>query len=149
PRMPAIYIPMALRRHVRQRAQGRCEYCLLHQDDVPLSHHIDHILPRKHGGRTVSRNLALACLDCNRWKGSDLSAIDSATGAITPLFNPRAHVWQEHFALAETQIVGLTSVGRATVTLLQFNEPRRVIQRRVLIDVAVAILLTRDASARR
>jgi hypothetical protein len=29
----------------------------------------------------------------------------------------------------------LTSVGRATVALLQFNEPRRVIQRRVLVDV--------------
>ena len=70
-----------------------------------------------------------------RWKGSDLSAIDSATGMVTSLFNPRAHVWQEHFALAGAQIVGLTSVGRATVALLQFNEPRRVIQRRVLIDV--------------
>ena len=133
--MPSIYIPVALRRHVRQRAQGRCEYCLLHQDDLALSHHIDHILPRKPGGHTVSSNLALACLDCNRRKGSDLSAIDAATGAITPLFNPRVHVWQEHFALAGAQIVGLTSVGRATVALLQYNEPRRVIQRRVLIDV--------------
>ena len=133
--MPSIYIPVALRRHVRQRAQRRCEYCLLHQDDVPLSHHIDHILPRKHGGRTVSSNLALACLDCNRWKGSDLSTIDSATGAITPLFNPRIHVWQEHFALEGAKIVGLTSVGRATATLLQFNEPRHLIQRRALIAV--------------
>jgi len=133
--MPSIYIPVALRRRVRQRARNRCEYCLLHQDDVALSHHIDHILPRKHGGHTVSGNLALACLECNRWKGSDLSAIDSATGAITPLFNPRAHVWQEHFALEGSQIVGLTSIGRATAALLQFNEPRRVVQRRVLIDV--------------
>ena len=133
--MPSIYVPVALRRRVRQRAQERCEYCLLHQDDVPLSHHIDHILPRKHGGHTVSSNLALACLECNWRKGSDLSAIDSATGTITPLFNPRAHVWQEHFALAGAQIVGLTSVGRATVALLQFNAPRRVIQRRVLLDV--------------
>ena len=133
--MPSIYIPVALRRRVRQRAQERCEYCLLHQDDVPLSHHIDHILPRKHGGHTVSSHLALACLECNRGKGSDLSTIDPATGAITPLFNPRAHMWQEHFALEGAQIVGLTSVGRATVILLQFNEPRRVIQRRVLIEV--------------
>ena len=133
--MPSIYIPVAVRRRVRQRAQEQCEYCLLHQDDVPLSHHIDHILPRKHGGHTVSSNLALACLECNRGKGSDLSAIDPATGAITPLFNPRAHAWQEHFALEGAQIVGLTSVGRATAALLQFNEPRRITQRRVLIDV--------------
>jgi 5-methylcytosine-specific restriction endonuclease McrA len=115
--MPSIYIPVALRRHVRQRAQGRCEYCLLHQDDIPLSHHVDHILPRKHGGHTVSSNLALACLDCNRSKGSDLSTIDTATGVITPLFNPRVYVWQEHFVLEGAQIVGLTSMGRATVIL--------------------------------
>ena len=133
--MPSIYIPAALRRRVRQRAQERCEYCLLHQDDVAFSHHIDHILPRKHGGHTVSSNLAFACLECNRWKGSDLSAIDSVTGVITPLFNPRAHMWQEHFTMEGAQIVGLTSVGRAKVALLQFNEPRRIIQRRVLIDV--------------
>jgi hypothetical protein len=64
-----------------------------------------------------------------------MSAIDSAMGAITPLFNPRVHVWQERFALEGARIVGLTSVGRAMVILLQFNAPRRVIQRRVLIDV--------------
>jgi hypothetical protein len=37
------------------------------------------------------------------------------------------------FLAKGAQIVGLTSVGRATATLLQFNEPRRLIQRRALI----------------
>jgi HNH endonuclease len=133
--MSTRYIPAALRRRVRQRAQERCEYCQLHQDDVPLTHQIDHIIPRKHGGPTVHLNLALACLECNRNKGSDLTSIDPATNVTTPLFNPRAQTWAEHFALADPQIVGLTAVGRATVALLRMNDARRVLQRQLLIGV--------------
>ena len=47
----------------------------------------------KHGGQTVSANLALACLNCNRLKGSDLAAIDPVNGVIVPLFNPRTQSW--------------------------------------------------------
>lgn len=90
--MSRIHIPAALRRLVFERAGGRCEYCLLHEDDVPFSHHLDHLIPLKHGGQTVSDNLALACLECNRYKGSDLAAIDPLTGQITSLFNPRFHI---------------------------------------------------------
>jgi hypothetical protein len=107
----------------------------LHQDDVPLTHQIDHIIPRKHGGPTANRNLALACLECNRNKGSDLTSIDPATGVTTPLFNPRAQTWAEHFALAGPIIVGLTAVGRATVALHRLNDTRRVLQRQLLIGV--------------
>ena len=128
-------VPVALGRRVRQRARHRCGYCLCSETLLGMPMEFDHLIPQAAGGTTRAENLWLACRRCNRWKGSDLSAIDSATGAITPLFNPRAHMWQEHFALEGAQIVGLTSVGRATVALLQFNEPRRVIQRRVLIDV--------------
>jgi 5-methylcytosine-specific restriction endonuclease McrA len=67
--MPARYSPAAWCRRVRQRAQGRCEYYPLQQDEVPLTHQIDHIIPRKHGGTTANRNLALAYLECNRKKG--------------------------------------------------------------------------------
>ena len=133
--MPSIYIPAAVRRYVRQRARERCEYCLLHQDDVPFAHHIDHIMPRKHGGPTASSNLALVCIDCNRSKGADLTAIDPVNGVITVLFNPRLHIWEEHLALAGPQIIGLTPLGRATVALLRCNEPRRVMQRQLLMRV--------------
>lgn len=78
--MSQTYIPANLRRLVVERAVGRCEYCLLHQADTPFSHQIDHILPLKHGGETIAKNLALACLDCNRYKGSDLAAIDPISG---------------------------------------------------------------------
>lgn len=133
--MPTRYIPAALRRRVRQRARERCEYCQLHQDDVPLIHQIDHIIPRKHGGSTAYFNLALACLACNRAKGSDLTSLDPATDVITPLFNPRVQTWTDHFTLAGPQIIGLTAVGRATVVLLRLNDARRVVQRQLLIDV--------------
>ncbi len=132
--MSRAHISAALRRTVTERAGERCEYCLLHQDDTPFTHHIDHLIPLKHGGQTTRNNLALACLDCNRHKGSDLSAIDPVDGTITLLFNPRLHVWQEHFAFEGARIVGQTSTGRATVALLRLNDRLRVLQRQVLME---------------
>jgi 5-methylcytosine-specific restriction endonuclease McrA len=133
--MSRVHVPESLRRLVIARASGRCEYCLLHQDDLPLAHHVDHIVPLKHGGHTITENLALACLDCNRRKGSDLTAIDPLDGAIVALFNPRRQEWAEHFALEGACIVGLTPVGRATMVLLRLNDPARVLQRQFLMDV--------------
>jgi len=67
----AATLPVALRRLVVKRA-GTCrEFCLIHQDDVPQQHEIDHLVTRKHGGQTVAENLALTCLPCNRYKGMD------------------------------------------------------------------------------
>lgn len=132
--MSRIHIPVALRRYVIDRAKGQCEYCLLHQDDVPFAHQVDHLIPLKHSGQTVSDNLALACLDCNRYKGSDLTAIDPLDGAISPLFNPRTQIWAEHFTLDGVRLVGQTPVGRATVALLRLNDRMRVLQRQVLME---------------
>ena len=46
----------ATRAHVWTRADGRCEYCRIHQDHVELSHHIEHIVARKHGGRAFAES---------------------------------------------------------------------------------------------
>jgi hypothetical protein len=43
-----------------------------------------------------------------------------------PLFNPRTQSWQEHFALDDIMIVGLTPIGRATVRLLHMNAEDRL-----------------------
>jgi len=67
----AATLPVALRRLVVKRAGNCCEFCLIHQDDVPQQHEIDHLVTRKHGGQTVAENLALTCLPCNRYKGMD------------------------------------------------------------------------------
>jgi len=40
-----------IRSQVRERAQNACEYCQLHQDDSPLvALHVEHIVPKVHGG---------------------------------------------------------------------------------------------------
>jgi hypothetical protein len=86
----------------------------------------------KHGGQTVADNLVLACLPCNRYKGSDLTSLDPESGALTPLFNPRQQSWVDHFGLAEGIILGLTPVGRTTIFLLRLNEPSRLQLRQAL-----------------
>jgi 5-methylcytosine-specific restriction endonuclease McrA len=116
-----------LRNLVRQRAGNRCEYCRLHQTHVPYStFHIDHIIPRKHGGSDNPSNLALACNRCNRHKGSNLTGIDPESGTIIPLFHPRNDTWVDHFAFREALIVGLTPIGRATVYVLNINARERM-----------------------
>lgn len=132
--MSPTLISSRVRELIIERAAGRCEYCLLHQDDTPLTHQADHIIALKHGGSTTAENLALACLDCNRYKGSDLSAIDPATGLVVQLYNPRTQIWRQHFHFDGVIIRGLTPCGRATALLLQLNHSLRVMQRRALLD---------------
>jgi hypothetical protein len=126
-------IPAALRYLVFERARQRCEYYLIHQDVSIYSHEVDHIIALKHGGQTQADNLAVACLPCNRSKGSDLTTFDPLSNALVPLFNPRQHIWHEHFILEDALIVGLTPIGRATVVLLKLNTPTRLLHRRALI----------------
>jgi hypothetical protein len=117
----------ALRQLVRDRALERCEYCRIRQAADPLfTFHIEHIVPRQHGGATVESNLALACHHCNLHKGPNLTAIDHQTGAVVPLFNPRDQQWEAHFDLRGASIVGLTPTGRATVRLLKMNTAARL-----------------------
>ena len=71
-------------------------------------------------------DLVITYLPCNRHKGSDLTSIDPLTGVITPLFNPRSQIWLEHFQLEGGFILGLTTIGRTTVFLLQMNETSRL-----------------------
>lgn len=107
---------------VRQRAAGRCEYCQLRQEDSLLAVlHIEHITPRKHGGTDHEANLALACIDCNLHKGSNLSGIDQKSGQIATLFHPRRQAWTDHFEWRGVHIVGKTAIGRATVQVLNMN----------------------------
>lgn len=125
-------VPAALRRRVRRRAGGRCEYCLIHEDDVGLAHEPDHIVAAKHGGATDAANLAWACFLCNRRKGTDLASIDPLTDTVVRLFNPRIHQWSEHFRLRDGAILPLTAEARATEYLLQLNSTESIETRRFL-----------------
>jgi hypothetical protein len=102
-----------------------------------LQFEIEHIVAEKHGGATVSENLALACPYCNRHKGSDLGSMDPQTGQLRPFFHPRTQAWSDHFRLEEALIVALAPEGRVTVAILQLNHPDRVLERRRLIEVGV------------
>jgi len=126
----------SLRREVRERAEERCEYCLLSESQAVLPHEPDHLIALKHGGQTTSENLALACFECNRFKGSDIASIDALTGELVALFNPRRQRWFEHFRLNGAQIIPLTPVGRVTDKLLRLNLPSRVEVRRQLVAQA-------------
>jgi hypothetical protein len=68
-------------------------------------------------------------------KSSNLSGIDGETGQIVPLFDPRKQDWWEHFAYQQAEIVGLTPTGRATVAVLNMNEPRRLELRQELLAI--------------
>ena len=131
--MSPTYLSSGLRRQVFERASGRCEYCLLSFVDSFFSHEADHIIAEKHGGATTIENLALACFDCNRFKGSDIASLDSETGALVALFNPRTQEWNENFLLRDGVIVALTPCASATVRLLKMNLPERVEVRDALI----------------
>ncbi|MBI5081464.1 MAG: HNH endonuclease [Chloroflexi bacterium] len=128
-------ISTSLRREVFERAEGRCEYCLVHSRDTLLPHEPDHILAEKHGGETALDNLALACFHCNRHKGSDISSVDPDTRRLTPLFNPRTQTWSDHFKLEGAEIIALTPEGRVTALILKLNSPERLRVRQVLIDM--------------
>ncbi|MDX2042730.1 MAG: HNH endonuclease signature motif containing protein [Acidobacteriota bacterium] len=122
-----------MRDEVFQRAEGRREYCFIHQEDRPETHPIDHIVAIQHGGQTEIENLALSCLFCNCNKGPNLATIDPTTAEIVPLFNPRLQNWKDHFELVDGKILGLTAIGRATVKLLRLNDPEPVSYRQCLI----------------
>jgi 5-methylcytosine-specific restriction endonuclease McrA len=132
--MSSEYVPVALRKLVFDRAKGMCEYCRSQAKFAIDPLVMDHLFPVSKGGKTCAENLALACQTCNNCKYTKTEAIDPATNQVVPLFNPRQMDWNEHFTWNEdaTQMLGLTPIGRATITLLQTNRNGVMNIRRVL-----------------
>ena len=77
---------------------------MLQQEYCELTHHIKHIVPKKHNGSSSPGNLALACHRCNLLKGLAGTFHDAGCA----------------------RVEGITSVGRATVQVLAMNDIRRV-----------------------
>lgn len=128
------YVSTELRRQVVGRAAGLCEYCMIHESDTYLGCQVDHIVSEKHGGPTISENLAYACVFCNRAKGSDIGSV-TAAGDFTRFFNPRADSWGDHFELDGVRIKTRTEIGEATARILEFNSLERIIERQALASV--------------
>ncbi|MBK6993509.1 MAG: HNH endonuclease [Saprospiraceae bacterium] len=132
-------IPTALRSLVTERAKGRCEYCLCPAALSPDSFPIDHIIPVSLDGKTELQNLAYSCGGCNGHKHKRINAIDPLTNQFTPLFHPRQDEWGEHFQWSEDglYILGISTIGRATESLLQLNRASNLNLRRLLKSVGL------------
>jgi hypothetical protein len=103
------------------------------------SHQVDHVIAEKHGGKTTEENLALSCSLCNQAKGSDIASIDSETGDVIRLYNPRQDRWQENFQIEESNgvIYPLTSIGRVTIQLLKINRSAYLPYRQMLAQAKI------------
>jgi HNH endonuclease len=121
--MSSNYIPLWLRQRVAETARHRCGYCLSAQKYVMGILEIEHIISLAVGGTNEESNLWQAYGLCNGFKGVQISAIDPMRGERVSLFNPRTQKWPDHFCWDEAGvlIIGLTSIGRATVVALQLN----------------------------
>ena len=135
-------VTLATRRLVMDRANSRCEYCGIPQEEfaAATSFVVEHIRPRSefHDDdpmRDDPENLAWACPKCNSHKWKRTQAADPETEKICALFNPRTDRWEDHF-LAHTSghIIGITPKGRATRSTLNFDQPDRVLSRNILVE---------------
>lgn len=127
------YISAEVRRHVIERAERLCEYCLIHAEDTFFGCEVDHILSEKHGGPTEAADLALACMPCNRAKGTDIGSVARSSGVFSRFFNPRSDSWAAHFQLNGAMVRPLTEIGEATAAMLGFNSVERLLERELLI----------------
>ncbi|MEZ4711930.1 MAG: HNH endonuclease [Caldilineaceae bacterium] len=122
--MTRPHIPAELNQRIREAAKHRCGYCLSPQHLIMARLEIEHIIPLSKGGTNAESNLWLACPICNAHKSNKLVGIDPSTGQETALFNPRTQIWSDHFQWSDggLLLVGLTTVGRATIQALKLND---------------------------
>jgi HNH endonuclease len=127
-------VPQILRRLVKERAQGYCEYCVCPDSCATQEHSLEHIIPGEQGGGNTADNLALSCQGCNNIKYTKTHALDQVSKEIVPLFHPRQNNWHEHFASSSDQLlmIGLTPTGRATIEALRLNRQGAINLRRLL-----------------
>ena len=130
-------IPEALRRAVAERALYRCEYCRRPEIDSFIRYQSDHIISRKHKGKTSLNNLAHACPICNNAKGSDLATVLEEEGQLIRLFHPRKDDWFAHFYVEDGLILPKTEIGEATINLLKLNDVNRILERLDLIEAGL------------
>ncbi len=129
-----VRISQNLRNLVIERAHGLCEYCQTAQIIV-VTMEVDHIVPEIEDGQTVETNLCLTCRSCNGFKLDFQIAIDPETGDTYPLYNPRTQLWDDHFRWSEDglRIIGLTPIGRATISRLRMNRESILASRRLWV----------------
>lgn len=119
---------------VKQRANRLCEYCGWPDWFSPTPFSVDHIFPASLGGADQLDNLAYCCGGCNGAKYNSTAAPDPTTGQSAVLFHPRNDQWTDHFEwnADQTEMIGRTPTGRATIVRLRLNRPEVVALRQIL-----------------
>lgn len=102
--MSKAYIPLALRKQVREHFSYRCAYCLSPEWIIGTAFTVDHIIPEALGGETTFHPYLQVWFEHFSWQDKGL------------------------------QIVGLTPTGRATVEALKLNRVLLVDARRWWIE---------------
>lgn len=133
----STYIPVELRRQIRDHFGDCCAYCKTAESLTVAIFEVEHIVPQSAAGPTAFDNLCLACPTCNRYKASRQQVEDPLTEQRVPLFHPQQQAWQDHFSWTDdaTEIVGRTPTGRATIAALQMNRPQLIRVRRMWVTM--------------
>ena len=76
-------------------------------------------------------------MGCNGYKQDKIDGFDAISQTLAGLFNPRIHLWAEHFAWNEdyTRLVPLSLIGRVTIDELKLIRDG-VIKVRLLLILA-------------
>ena len=133
---------------VAARANRICEYCNAPEIISNVAFEVDHTIPLSKGGSDELENLALSCRICNLRKSDHTTAIDPLTQAlakppgtgIVPLFNPRQHIWSEHFEkspISPYLIIGKTPIGRAAIDRLALNSSLQIRAREFWVSLGI------------
>jgi HNH endonuclease len=129
--MSRPYVSAQLAAQILADAGHRCGYCRTDErlTGSPLS--IEHILPIVAGGPTERENLWRSCRECNERKGAQVQATDPESGEVVDLYNPRTQRWADHFRWSEDGllVIGVTTVGRATVAAIDLNRSHQIVAR--------------------
>lgn len=109
-----------LRAQVRKRANFRCEYCDVSEQDTVGELTIDHYHPQAYGGNDDLDNLIYCCQRCNQYK----SDYWPRTSTAPALWNPRRESFETHFVLlADGSLYPKTPIGVFTLQRLRLNRP--------------------------
>ena len=117
------------------RAAHRCEYCHAPEAVFNFPFEVEHITPPGRDGPDDESNWALSCRSCNLYKSDAVEALDPQSAKLFPLFHPRRDRWEDHFVVEDNSgmIIGITSIGRATIAALRVNKPAQIAARRYWI----------------
>jgi hypothetical protein len=132
--MSKFYIPVEIQRAILLISQNYCEYCVLPANFSTDFFHYEHILPLILNGKTEFENLARSCGMCNNNKRAKVAHIDPVSQLTVRLYHPRQDIWREHFKWSDNDlyVVGISPIGRATISLLKLNRSNAINLRKLL-----------------